>query len=175
MGISLVGKNDRKVQSVWPSKNLRLTILISFGGLLALMVIAGLDALRLTRQLRAREEEIRQASQAHSQSLFILSSSIYVYNDRMQEYLLSRDPQSDARTAGKFSEIAGTINSTLRTYPPGRQPDEGALVASLQELFAEQQGEFRPMLSWSREERHRRAEQLLDQELLPQRARIRDA
>jgi hypothetical protein len=46
-----VGKNGLKVQSVWPSKKLRLTILISFSGLLALMVNAGLDALRLTRQL----------------------------------------------------------------------------------------------------------------------------
>jgi hypothetical protein len=43
-------------ESGWPSKNLRLTLLISFGGLLALMVIAGLKALRLARQLRAQEE-----------------------------------------------------------------------------------------------------------------------
>jgi signal transduction histidine kinase len=169
-----VGKNGLKVQSVWPSKKLRLTILISFSSLLALMVIPGLDALRVTRQLRGREEEIRQAFLAHSQPLLVLSSSIYVYNDRMQEYLLSGDPQSDALTAGEFSELAGTIDSTLRTYPPGRQQEEGALLASLQELFAEQQGQLKPVLSWSREERRRRAEQLLGEELLPQRARIRD-
>ena len=40
----------------WPSRKLRLTLLISFGGLLALMVIAGLDALRLARQLHTQEE-----------------------------------------------------------------------------------------------------------------------
>jgi signal transduction histidine kinase len=169
-----VSKNGLKVQGVWPSQKLRLTILISFGGLLALMVTAGLDALRLTRQLRAHEEEIRKAFLAHSQSLLVLSSSIYIYNDRMQEYLLSRDPQSDAVAAGEFSQLTGTFDSTLRTYPQGRRQDEGTLLASLQELFTEQQGELKPVLSWSREERHRRAEQLLDQELLPQRARIRD-
>jgi signal transduction histidine kinase len=169
-----VGKNGLKVQSGWASNRLRLTIVIGFGGLLALMVLAGLDALRLTCQLRANEEEIRQAFQTHSQSLFVLSSSIHVYNDRMQEYLLSRDLESDAVTAGKFSELTGTIDSTLRTYPPGRQQEEGALLARLQQLFVEQQGEIKPMLSWSREERRRRAEQLLEQELLPQRVRIRD-
>jgi signal transduction histidine kinase len=169
-----VGNNGLKVESGWPSKKLRLTILAGFGGLLALMVIAGLDALRLTRQLRTHEGEIRQAFLAHSQSLFVLSSSIYVYNDRMQEYLFDPDPQADAVTAGEFSELTGTIDSTLRTYPPGRQQEERAFLDSLQELSTEQQDEIKPVLSWSREERHRRAEQVLDEELLPQRARIRD-
>jgi hypothetical protein len=39
-----------KSEAGWPSRKLRLTLLISFGGLLALMVVAGLDALRLARQ-----------------------------------------------------------------------------------------------------------------------------
>jgi signal transduction histidine kinase len=169
-----VGKTGLQFESGWPSRKLRLATLASFAGLLAVMVIAGLDALRLERQLRTHEEEIRQAFLAHSQSLLILSSSIYVYNDRMQEYLLSRDPQADAVTAGKFPALAGTIDSTLRTYPEGRQQEEGALLDSLQDLYREQQGELKPVLSWSREERHRRAEQLLDEELLPQRSQIRD-
>ena len=45
-----------KSEGGWPSKKLRLTLLISFGGLLALMVVAGLDALRLARQLHTQEE-----------------------------------------------------------------------------------------------------------------------
>jgi signal transduction histidine kinase len=158
----------------WPSRKLRLTLLISFGGLLALMVIAGLDALRLARQLHTQEEEIRQAFLAHTQPLLVLSSSIYVYNDRIQEYLMSQDPQADGLTAEEFSRLTAEINSTLKTYPENRQPEERGLLESLQQLFTEQQGMLNPVLSWSREERHKQALRLLNEEVLPQRSRIHE-
>jgi signal transduction histidine kinase len=149
-------------------------LLISFGGLLALMVIAGLGALRLARQLHTQEEEIRQAFLAHTQPLLVLSSSIYVYNDRIQEYLLSQDPQVDGLTAREFSRLTAEINSTVRKYPENCQPQERALLESLEQLFAEQQGMLNPVMTWSREERHRQAWRLLNEEVLPQRSRIQE-
>jgi len=53
-------------------------LLISFGGLLALMVVAGLEAFRLARQLHTQEEAIRQTFLAHTQPLLFLSTSIYI-------------------------------------------------------------------------------------------------
>jgi signal transduction histidine kinase len=161
-----------KSEGSWPSRKLRLTLLISFGGLLALMVIAGIDALRLARQLHTQEEEIRQTFLAHSQPLLVLSSSIYVYNDRIEEYLMSQDPQADGLTAEEFSRLTAEINSTLRKYPENRQPEERALLESLQQMFTAQQGMLNPVLSWSREERHRQAWHILNEEILPQRSRI---
>ena len=163
-----------KSEGVWPSRKLRLTLLISFGGLLALMVIAGLDALRLARQLHTQEEEIRKLFLAHSQPLLVLSSSIYVYNDRIQEYLMSQDPQADGLTAEEFSRLNAEINSTLKMYPENRQPEERALLESLQQMFQKQQGMLNPVLSWSREERHRKALRFLNEEVLPQRSRIHE-
>ena len=151
-----------------------MTLLISFGGLLALMVIAGLDALRLAHEMHTQEEEIRQAFLAHTQPLLVLSSSIYVYNDRIQEYLLSQDPQADGVTAEEFSRLTAEINSTVRKYPENCQPEERALVESLEHLFTEQQGMINPVLSWSREERHRQAWRFLNEEVLPQRSRIQE-
>jgi signal transduction histidine kinase len=149
-------------------------LLISFGGLLALMVIAGLDALRLAHEMHTQEEEIRQAFLAHTQPLLVLSSSIYVYNDRIQEYLLSQDPQADGVTAEEFSRLTAEINSTVRKYPENCQPEERALVESLEQLFTEQQGMMNPVLSWSREERHRQAWRFLNEQVLPQRSRIQE-
>ena len=163
-----------KSEGGWPSRKLRLTLLISFGGLLALMVIAGLDALRLAHEMHTQEEEIRQAFLAHTQPLLVLSSSIYVYNDRIQEYLMSQDPQADGLTAEEFSRLTAEINSTLKTYPENRQPEERGLLESLQQLFTEQQGMLNPVLSWSREERHKQALRLLNEEVLPQRSRIQE-
>ena len=163
-----------KSEDGWPSRKLRLTLLISFGGLLALMVVAGLEALRLAHQLHTQEEEIRQTFLAHTQPLLVLSSSIYVYNDRIQEYLMSQDPQADGLTAEEFSRLTAEINSTLKTYPENRQPEERELLESLQQLFTEQQGMLNPVLSWSREERRRQALRFLNEEVLPQRLRIHE-
>ena len=171
---SQVREPGLKSEGGWPSRKLRLTLLISFGGLLALMVIAGLDALRLAREMHTQEEEIRQTFLAHTQPLLVLSSSIYVYNDRIQEYLMSQDPQADGLTAEEFSRLTAEINSTVRKYPENCQPEERALLESLEQLFTEQQGMLNPVLSWSREERHRQAWRLLNEEVLPQRSRIQE-
>ena len=164
-----------KSEGGWPSRKLRLTLLISFGGLLALMVVAGLEALRLARQLHTQEEAIRQTFLAHTQPLLVLSSSIYVYNDRLQEYLMSQEPQADGLTAEEFSRLTAEINSTLKTYPENRQPEERELLESLQQMFTEQQGMLNPVLSWSREDRRRQALRFLNEEVLPQRLRIHEA
>jgi hypothetical protein len=161
-----------KIESGWPPGKLRLTLLISFGGLLALMVIAGLDALRLARELHTQEYAIRQAFLAHTQPLLVLSSSIYIYNDRIQAYLMSQDPQADGLTAEQFSRLTAEISSTLNSYPEERQPEEVALLKKIQQLFTEQQGMLNPVLSWSREERHKHALRFLNEEVLPQRSRI---
>ena len=163
-----------KSEGGWPSGKLRLALLISFGGLLALLVIANLGALRLARQMQTQEEEIRQTFLAHSQPLLVLSSSIYVYNDRIQEYLMSQDPQADGLTAEEFTRLTAEINSTLRKYPENCQPEERALLERLQQLFTEQQGMLNPVMSWSREERHRQAWRFLNEEVLPQRSRIHE-
>jgi signal transduction histidine kinase len=166
---------DSENEGGWPSRNLRLTLLVSFGGLLALMVIAGLDALRLARQMQAQEEELRQTFLAHTQPLLVLSTSISIYNDSIQEYLMSQGPQADGLTAGEISRLTAEINSTVRKYPAQCQPQERALVDNLKQLFTEQQTKLNPVLSWSREERHRQALRFLNEEVFPQRSRIREA
>jgi len=169
---SQVREPGLKNEGGWPSRKLRLTLLVSFGGLLALMVVAGLEALRLARQLHTQEEAIRQTFLAHTQPLLVLSSSIYVYNDRIQEYLMSQDPQVDGVTAEEFSRLTAEINSMVRKYPENCQPEERALLESLEQLFTEQQGMLNPVLSWSREERQRQAWRFLNEEVLPQRSRM---
>lgn len=170
--LSPVTETRLKNDGGWPSGRLRLILLISFGGLLGLMVIAGLDAFRLARQMQAQEEEIRQTLLAHTRPLTVLSSSIYIYNDRIEDYLMSQDPQSDGPTADDFSRLQAEIDSTLRKYPANCQPEERALLESLKQLYTDQQGMLDPVLSWSREERRRQAWRMLNEEVLPQRSRI---
>ncbi|MFZ0961379.1 MAG: histidine kinase [Terriglobia bacterium] len=157
-----------------PSKKVRLTLLIGFGGLLALMLVTGLEALDLARQLHVQEEAIRRTFLAHTQPLMVLSSSICVYNDRVQEYLLSQDPQAEGLTASEFSRLTAEVNSTLDAFPEARQPEERALLEDLEHLFAAQQEMMHPILSWDQEERHRQAWRFLHEQVLPEQARLQE-
>ena len=157
-----------------PSKKVRLTLLIGFGGLLALMLVTGLEALDLARQLHVQEEAIRRTFLAHTQPLMVLSSSICVYSDRVQEYLLSQDPQAEGLTASEFSRLTAEVNSTLNAFPEARQPEERALFEDLEHLFAAQQEMMHPILSWNQEKRHRQALQFLHEQVLPEQARLQE-
>jgi len=157
-----------------PSKKVRLTLLIGFGGLLALMLVTGLKALDLARQLHVQEEAIRRTSLAHTQPLMVLSSSICVYNDRVQEYLLSQDPQAEGLTASELSRLTAEVNSTLNAFPESRQPEERALLEDLEHAFAAQQEMMHPILSWNQEERHRQALRFLHEQVLPEQARLQE-
>jgi len=169
-----VSDSDMQRQEGLPSKKVRLTLLIGFGGLLALMLVTGLKALDLARQLHVQEEAIRRTSLAHTQPLMVLSSSICVYNDRVQEYLLSQDPQAEGLTASELSRLTAEVNSTLNAFPESRQPEERALLEDLEHAFAAQQEMMHPILSWNQEERHRQALRFLHEQVLPEQARLQE-
>ena len=166
--------SDMQRQEGLPSKKVRLTLLIGFGGLLALMLVTGLKALDLARQLHVQEEAIRRTFLAHTQPLMVLSSSICVYSDRVQEYLLSQDPQAEGLTASEFSRLTAEVNSTLNAFPETRQPEERALLDDLEHLFAAQQEMMHPILSWNQEERRRQALHFLHEQVLPEQARLQE-
>ena len=88
---------------------------------------------------------------------------------------MSQEPQADGLTAEDFSRLTAEIIATINKYPGNRQPEERALLARLKQLFTEQQGMLNPVLSWSREERHKQALHLLNEQVLPQRSRIQEA
>lgn len=65
--------SDMRRQEGLPSKRVRLTLLMGFGGLPALMLVTGLEALDLARQLQVQEEAIRRTTLAHTQPKGIIS------------------------------------------------------------------------------------------------------
>jgi len=48
---------------------------------------------------------------------------------------MSPDPQADGLTAREFSRLTAEINSTVRKYSDNLQPQERALLESLEQLF----------------------------------------
>src|SRR5271169_6731597 len=94
------GVSQDELQSKKRAENLRRILFLAFGGLLGLMVVAGLEALHSLRQLDGIERRVNQRYSTHNQALTTILISVHVYHDQMERYLLSGDnPESGTDAA----------------------------------------------------------------------------
>src|ERR1700683_4673043 len=72
----------------------RLAVLIGFGGLLLIMALAGIDALRMLQQFRSTDEQIRLRYLSQNHTLNDIRSDVYVSGTYVRDYLLEPDAKS---------------------------------------------------------------------------------
>src|ERR1700759_2567052 len=78
----------------------RIALLAGFGGLLLIMALAGIDALRFLQQFRRNDEQIRGRYLSENHVLNDIRSDVYVSGTYVRDYLLEPDPEraEDFRT-----------------------------------------------------------------------------
>ncbi len=152
-----------------PGRQLRLILLAGFGGLLALLLIAGLDALSVLQRLYASQEAASNAFLSRNESLLAFRTYLDQYGEHVQQYFLASGPDSD------FPVLAKRLALALASYPPDRQPEESALLASLQAMVQEQQQAVDGGIAQAKQIDHDRMNRYLCQQVLPARARLLEA
>jgi signal transduction histidine kinase len=120
----------------------RRILLLAFGGLLALMVVAGLDALHSLRQLDGIERQVNQRYSAHNQALTTILISVHVYHDQMERYLIQGDDPEENAGASDVKNRGDEVQTALQKYPPDADPEEKALLFEIQQKFLEQENSF---------------------------------
>jgi signal transduction histidine kinase len=150
-------------------RGLRTVLLLSFGGLLILLLYSGANALQTLRKLHEAEEAARGSSLERRRVLATVILSASVYSDNMEELLLSLKPQEDADAAGKVSKRADETRAALQAYPADRSAEEQSLIEQLQRYLAEQDSVFRSASGWKPEERRSRAQEVVSEEIIPRR------
>jgi signal transduction histidine kinase len=156
-----------------PDRGLRVILLLGFGGLLALLLYSGANALNTLRDLHNAEEVARTRSLDRGRVLSTVILSTNSYSDHMEEYLLSVGP-GDAQTApdGDATRQADQARQALLGYPSDRTDEEAALLAQLQNYIAEEDRAFRSAIAWNAEERRLRGQEMIAREILPRRQGI---
>src|SRR5271165_4774882 len=110
------GSNHDSLANIQAGK-VRRILFLAFGGLLALMVVAGLDALRSLRQLDGMERQVNQKYSAHNQALTTILISVHVYHDQMERYLIQGDDSEDSAGAVDVKNRGNEVQSALQRYP----------------------------------------------------------
>src|ERR1700736_1819824 len=138
-------------------RGLRAILLLSFGGLLALLLYSGANALHTLRELHEVEESARSQALERRRVLSTVVLSASTYNNNMEAVLLNLRPEDDAdAAAGDVAKCADQTRMALQAYPADRSTEEQALIEQLQKYLAEEDSVFRSARDWKPEERRSR-------------------
>jgi signal transduction histidine kinase len=120
----------------------RRILFLAFGGLLALMVVAGLDALRSLRKLDGIERQVNQRYSAHNQALTTILISVHVYHDQMERYLIQGDASDGNQGAVDVKNRGDEVQIAIQKFPPDADAEERAMLAEIQQKILEQESSF---------------------------------
>ena len=119
-----------------PASGGRRLLLAGFGGLLALMLVAGADALLVLRQVRSSDAQERDLYLTRTRSLDQVRAGIYQSAIVMRDYLLAADAETAAAQLERWTSIRQTTEAALAECAAALDPLEASAFRNLQsEVF----------------------------------------
>jgi signal transduction histidine kinase len=168
----LSGAIDPEFESPGHSKKLRWSLLGAFGGMLLLMILAGVDSLRSLRKLNQLSGEASQRFSARSQALITVVVSFHVYADQMEEYMLSDALVLDTAAPVEIKKHGQDVHMALSKYPRDCGPEERSLLAMIDQGVSTQESSFDGMLARRAAERKQRWHAFVYKELIPRKTQV---
>ncbi len=108
--------------------------MVGFGGMLLIFLVAGVDAVRLLREMRAESKILRDASLDRSHRLASIRSYILLSHTCLGDYLLDSDQQRSANHLAQLHDAWSRMLSDLARYPTSSLSD-AVLVKQLQDAL----------------------------------------
>jgi signal transduction histidine kinase len=165
----LTAESEQPTPAARPDRGLRIILFLGFGGLLALLLYSGSNALQTLRDLHQVEDEARTRTLDRGRVLATVILSANNYSDHVEAYLLSVTPSAADETDGDVAKRADEARQALQKYPPDRSDEEQQLLQQLQNYIVEEDKVFRSAVAWNAEERRLHAQEMVAREILPRR------
>ena len=146
----LVGAPEK---AVLPPSRLRFFLGIGFGGLLALLILTGVSALSVIREVQIRNEKIRSDYFARAQVLEQLRSDIYLSGTYVRDFLLESDQNKAEAYRQEFARTRGRIEQAIAQYSRMVYPNEMGIFNTLARGMSEYFNALQPALQWNTEQR----------------------
>jgi signal transduction histidine kinase len=147
----------------------RIALAFGFGGLLSIMALAGIDALRVLGHFRRSDQQIRQRYLAENHVLNDIRSDVYVSGTYVRDYLLEPEPQRAEVYRSNLEQVRKHMEAALASYgrqvPPAGFEQYAALRTELNGYW----GILAPIFQWDATERRRSGYSFLRDEVFPRR------
>jgi signal transduction histidine kinase len=146
-----------------------MALVIGFGGLIAIMAVAGIDALRSLQQFRRSDDRIRRHYLAQNHVLNDIRSDVHLSGTYVRDYLL--DPDLERAQAYRISleEVRKHMEAALESYGREVAPAELEHYTSLRGKLADYWETLTPVFRWNPAERRRSGYTFLRDEVFPRR------
>jgi signal transduction histidine kinase len=167
LGSDTMGSEQNSSDSVFFRS--RIALAVGFGGLLSIMALAGIDALRVLQQFRRSDDQIRHRYLSENHVLNDIRSDVYVSGTYVRDYLLEPEPQRADAYRANLEEVRKHMQAALDSY--GQQaalaevPHYSALRAELTDYW----GTLAPIFNWDAAKRRRSGYSFLRDEVFPRR------
>jgi signal transduction histidine kinase len=152
----------------------RLALLVAFGGLLSIMGLAGIDALRVLQQFRRSDDAIRSRYLAQNHILNDIRSDLYLSGTYVRDYLLEPDPERAEAYRISLGDVRKRMDAALETYSNDTYSHQTG-AAQFEHFFAlrgeldRYWGILAPIFQWDAEMRRRSGYAFLRDEVFPRR------
>jgi signal transduction histidine kinase len=147
----------------------RIALAVGFGGLLSIMALAGIDALRVLGQFRRSDDQIRRRYLAENHVLNDIRSDVYVSGTYVRDYLLEPEPQRADVYRANLEQVRKHMQAALDSY--GRQVAPAGVEhdTALRSELADYWGILAPIFHWDAAERRRSGYSFLRDQVFPRR------
>ena len=152
----------------------RLALTVGFGGLLVIIALAGLDTLRVLRQIRANEDQIRQEFLFRNHVLNNIRSDLYLSGTYVRDYLLEPDFERAESYRATLQKVRTEMDSALESYGSKLDPEQSRDYAALKIELAGYWDVLEPVLRLNNQERQRKGYAFLRDEVFPRRMAMLD-
>lgn len=147
----------------------RLALTVGFGSLLALMALAGVDALRVLQRFRTDDDAIRQRFLLQNHVLNDIRSEVYVSGTYVRDYLLEPESERAETYRHNLESVRGQMEAALESYRGQLPRAEAQHYTALRSELAQYWQVMEPIFQWTSAERQRSGYAFLRDEVFPRR------
>jgi signal transduction histidine kinase len=153
------------------ARGFRFALGLGFGGMLLIFLVAGVDAVRLLRGMRAENKILRDASLERSQRLASIRTYVLLSQAYMGDYFMDGDERRSVEHKAQVQEAWSRMRSDVGSYRTSTLA-EALLVKRLQELLDQHWQRVNRAMTWTVEERRRQGASFYGNEIAPVRTAV---
>src|SRR5579862_8480733 len=150
---------------------LRLALSAGFGGMLAIFLIAGVDAVRLLHHMRVENQVLRDASLERSRRLDSIRSYVLLSHSYLGDYLMDSDQARAREDIAQLRDTWSRMLSDVADYPTGTL-EETVLMKRVRDMLEQHWRDVDRVTQWAQGNRRRTESEFYSDEILPMRTAV---
>jgi signal transduction histidine kinase len=153
-------------------RRVRMVLGVGLGGMLLLMLAAGVDAVRVLQGIRGQSDLIRAEALARTGTLVSIRTKLLLSDTFVRDYLLDPDDNRSAVHNSELRRVWADLEQGLDAYGITPNPDEAEMAARLRGKIERYWDSISPALRWSNRERRASGLAFYSSAVLPSRVSI---